>query len=148
MQRISFILIALLAISGCKTPGQIDDSGLNFDDTTKLACDLADAADIRITYKPAANRFDIGIGKYEDGISHPMFFSIEELESFFREQKHKNLIIIVFSKNTIPNPEIRSRVGTLTEFFFSAGYSRVIIEQAYGNGRGIMSDKTNPQHGR
>jgi len=135
----------MLALSGCKTPGTNDYSNLPFNDTTKLAHDFTEAADVLITYKPASGKFDIGIGEDNNGLHDIVSFSLKELEHYFSVQKHKSLVVVVFEKNKMPESEICSRSDDLTKFFFSAGYRRVVIEQAYGNGCGIWSDKTNPQ---
>lgn len=69
----------------------------------------------------------------------PVFFDFEQLREFFRFQRHKRLIVVIFHKRmwdeTIPD-----HVEKVRKFFHDAGYKRICIQQALGVGRGIYLD--------
>lgn len=135
---------------GCTTGGMRDYSKLSFKEITARAFELEARADFVIGFCPRDNRFDIGVGRVDDEGRHPERFAYAQLEHFFQSQKHRDLIVVIFNKNTCTNDEIQSRVVELNRFFFQVGFKRVVIQQGYGSGRGIWSDRTNsaPQASR
>ncbi|MEI7881463.1 MAG: hypothetical protein WCI95_11375 [bacterium] len=145
MRKLIIALAFVCLGSGCANTTIRDYSQLPFGKVTACAVDLAEKADIVINYLTQANKFDIGIGREDGGVYDYVLFDYNQLEHFFRSQKHKDLIVIVFSKNKWSEDEIQSKAKEMNLFFFRVGYNRVVIQQGYGAGRGIWSDKTNPQ---
>ena len=145
MVKLVTALAMLCVFSGCITSATRDYSDAPRDKITERAFDLVEKADFVIDYKTSHDKWDIGVGRVTNGLYYSELFDYGQLEHFFGSQKHKALIVVVFSKNTWSKEQIRSKVKEMNQFFFEVGFGRVVIQQGYGNGRGIWSDSTNPQ---
>jgi hypothetical protein len=119
--------------------------------STEDAFKTAAQADMVVTYQ-IDGKLDINIGIVESkdpkAVRKPIYFDLVQLESFFKHQKHMNLIVVILAKNTWEDKKISEVVEQLNSYFFQAGYSRVVIQQGLGGGRGTYSDKTNPRSDR
>lgn len=101
-------------------------------------------ADVVVTYTWREN-LDIGVevmSPRNDGSLAGMEHSPRELQHFFKSQKHKKLVVVILDKNTWDDDKIGRIVTEMTQYFFDAGYRRVVIQQGRGSGRGTYSDKT------
>jgi hypothetical protein len=131
-------LIALVLVSpvcGAET----DDAHLNsFATETARAFELERKADFVANYS-TDGKLDIGVGRTNkaQNIQHPIRFSLEELDGFFDEQRHKGLIVVVVEKNVWSDEELKKHVLKLRDYLVARGYKKVVIQQGLGGGRGI-----------
>ena len=111
-------------------------------------------ADMSLRYDPYNDKVDIDAGRLnktetEKILSrNPITFTLEELEYFFGRQKHKDLIAVMFRKNTLSLVELSQKIKKLNAYFFAKGYKRVVLLQGHGTGVGLYSDKVNPYKDR
>ena len=109
-------------------------------DETERSFKLETAADF-VAWYSTDGKLDIGVGRTDKQQFHyPIQFSLEELENFFDDQKHKDLIVVGIHKNTWSDQELQSHVIKLRDYMVARGYSRVVIQQGYAFGRGIHLD--------
>ena len=87
---------------------------------------------------------DINVGKLETsyGITsrNPQVFNPSELILFFDEQRHKNLIVVMFNKNTWTDAEEKTEIAKVNTYFRDRGYKRIVIQQFTSWGRPTLSD--------
>src|SRR4051794_9783034 len=74
-------------------------------------------------------KLDLGIGVVRDGISHPIWFTLEELAWFWKHQRHQQFIVVVLEKWNSTDQERTALAKRLTDYFFTAGFRRVLIRQ-------------------
>jgi|GEM_PF-4864753 len=119
---------------------------------TLRAFELEEKADLVANYS-TAGKLDIGIGRTDkaQSLHHPIYFPLEELEKFFNNQRHKNLIVVVVAKNVWTDEEFQKNVLKLRDYFVARGYKKIVIQQGLGAGRGIHLEHDAPpkaeQHG-
>jgi len=140
----SFKQIAIaVALICCTTAGHGDETPL-LNATSARAFEIEKEADYVVDYT-TDEQYDIGIGHVEDNVRHSHLFTQNELEYYFGQLKHKDLIVVVIRKNKWDKDTASKRVEQINSFLFKCGFSRVVIQQGYGFARGIWSDKTKPQ---
>ncbi|MEO5713237.1 MAG: hypothetical protein ABIT37_07085 [Luteolibacter sp.] len=112
-----------------------------FSEETERAFKQEAAADF-VAWYSTDGKLDIGVGRTdkEPQLHHPIRFPLGELEDFFDAQKHKDLIVVGIEKNTWSDEELKRHVEKLRIYFLARGYSRVVIQQGLGSGRGIHLD--------
>jgi len=122
------------------------DSAVRFSEETRRAFDLESKADF-VTRYSTDGKLDVGIGRTDkvQNLHHPIRFTLEELEGFFDDQKHKGLIVVIVAKHVWTDEELADHVTRLRDYFVDRGYQRIVIEQAYGSGRGIHLDHPEPK---
>jgi hypothetical protein len=131
-------LIALVLVSpvcGAET----DDAHLkSFAAETARAFELERKADFVADYS-TDGKLDIGVGRTDkaQNIHHPIRFSLEELDGFFDDQRHKDLIVVVVAKNVWSDEELKKHLLKLRDYFVARGYKKVAIQHGLGGGRGI-----------
>lgn len=81
--------------------------------------------------KEGKDSFDIGVANKS--------FTLEELERFFRFQKHKEFIVITYHKNA-PRGELKESLMQLKTYFQEAGYKRILLTHGASNGVIIHED--------
>ncbi len=118
-------------------PGQSEGT-FKFSPTTERAFKLEEEADF-VAWYSLDGKLDVGVGRTDkkENLYHSIKFSLEELEGFFDKQKHKNLIVVGIQKQNLTKEVLEMHITKLRDYFVARGYARVVIQQAYGNGRGI-----------
>jgi hypothetical protein len=134
------IAVVLLCFT---TSGHCDDTPM-LDATSERAFEIEKIADYVVGYT-TDEKYDIGIGRIEDNMRHSHLFTQYELEDYFGQLKHKDLIVVVIRKNKWDEDTARKHLKQINAFLFKCGFSRVVIQQGYGFARRILSDKTKPQ---
>lgn len=135
--KIIWLIALVLVVPVCRA--ETDDSDHNsFASATARAFEMEKQADFVADYA-TDGKLDIGIGRTdnEQGIHHSIRFSLEELEDFFDDQRHKNSIVVVVAKNLWTDEELQNHVLKLRDYFIARGYKKVIIQKGSGGGRGI-----------
>jgi hypothetical protein len=118
-------------------PEANNDSEAKHHATTKRAFEQVAAADFVVSYS-TDGKLNIGVGRTDrQGVHSPIAFSPEELERFFDNQRHKDLIVVVVAKNVWSDEEVKNHVLKLRDYFVARGYKKVVIQQGSGSGRGI-----------
>ncbi|WP_395747351.1 hypothetical protein [Prosthecobacter sp.] len=115
----------------------------------KAGGDAADAdafeqerlADFRAIYDHDG-KLDIMIGRVENGVRHPVTFSLDELESFWKEQGKGKFVCITLAKADLGEKEQKKLVTKLADYFFKCGLKRVRIHQAQGFGTAVLYDSS------
>jgi len=137
------LLVGPLVVEAADPIPGVPDGGapVQFSEETKRAFNLEAAADFSAWYS-TDGKLDVGIGRRDkaQNINYPIRFTLEELEGFFDDQKHKGLIVVTVAKNVWTDEELGDHVTRLRDFFIDRGYQRIVIEQAYASGRGIHLD--------
>lgn len=101
-------------------------------------------ADFNVTFDHD-DKLDIGIGTVQGATIKPIRFTLPELAWFWKKQKHKEMIVVVLAKWDPTDDERKELAKRLTEYFFRAGFRRVLIRQASGGfGYHLVSDSLNP----
>jgi hypothetical protein len=110
---------------------------------TQRAFDTEKKADITVEYT-ADLKMDINVGpltKHGDIVSRsPRLFEPDELISFFDDQKRKQLVVVMFHKNTWSDDKEKMQIARVNEYFRDRGYQRIVIQQFRGWGRPTLSD--------
>ena len=145
----SLAIIALLSCTEAQdhlVPPIKPTKELEFSNETKRAFDLESKADL-VAWYSTDGKLDIGIGRTDktQNLHHPISFTLDELEHFFDRQKHKDLIVVTVAKNVWTDEELTGHVNRLRDYFIARGYKRIVIEQAYGSGRGIHLEYPAPK---
>lgn len=150
------LLVALLAVicsasvAGCKQARTVAATE-KYDVDPRWSEE--EKADFQIRYSIDRERLDIGIGEIHEkdkypptGVIHSITFTFEELEGFWKEQRHKQFIVVVLDKWAGSDEDRDEAAKRLTEYFFEAGFRRVLIRQGVGNfAYWVISDSTNPK---
>jgi hypothetical protein len=140
----AFAAVAAVSIGEESNAGS-PEKEFHFDDKTTKALALERSADLVVQYT-GDGKLDIGIGKVTtaDGqVSRtPKCFPADELVDFFDQQRHKNLLVLIFHKSSRSDDEIKSEVTRLNDYFKDRGYKRIVIQQHYASSRGTHSDIT------
>ena len=131
-------LITLSFVSSVCLAETDDEHRRRFAAETAHAFELERSADFVANYS-TGGKLDIGIGRTDKAkkIQSSISFSLEELETFFDVQRHKDLIVVVVAKNTWSDKELQNHVAKLRDYFVARGYKKVAIQQGLGAGRGI-----------
>jgi hypothetical protein len=131
-------LIALVLVSHVCCAETYDSHHNSFAKETARAFELEEKADFVADYS-TDGKLDIGVGRTDkaQGIHHSIRFSLEELEGFFDDQRHKDMIVVVVAKNVWTDEELQNHVLKLRDYFVARGYKKVVIQQGLGGGRGI-----------
>jgi len=112
---------------------------VEFAEETKRAFKLESEADFVAWYSTD------GKTDKKRNLHHPIRFTQDELEGFFGGQKHKGLIVVTVAKNVWTDDELNEHLKRLRDYFVARGYKRVVVEQAYGFGRGFHLEYPNPK---
>lgn len=110
--------------------------------TTKKAFKLAKNADIVIDYN-SAGELDLRIRDGSKGRNY-VDFKLADLVDYFDEQRHKDLIVIVFDKSMRSREQAYKEAGVLKDYFIARGYKRICVQQGYSTCRGIYLDHREP----
>jgi len=140
--NISFTALLMMATATIAA----DTNILSHDVTSERAFKIEQQADHVISFT-ADGKFDIGLGKVDNNTRTPIYLDFQQIERYFTLQKNKELIVIVCDKNMWGDHTLKQHINSLNDFFFKCGFKRVVIQQGYAFGRGIWSDKLNPNHG-
>lgn len=86
--------------------------------------------------------FDLGLGKIVNGARHRMELKFEEIESFLKNERHKNLIVVDLDKSVMWNQWdfVSQRVEEVLQQMTALGYKRVVILGAHGSGVYYLAD--------
>ena len=84
----------------------------------------------------------VGIGAENDEAIDLVTHPLSKLSHYFKTQKHKGLVVVMFHKNAPSKKTRKEAVAELNKFFFSRGYQRVILTGAHSIGTYVYSDKT------
>ena len=119
------------------------DKPLSFAEETARAFKQVEEADF-VAWYSMGGKLDIGVGRTDKdrNLHHPITFTLEELEDFFGDQKHKDLIVVGIMKHVWTDDELKKHVEKLRDFFVERGYAKIVIQQAHGSGRGIHLEHT------
>lgn len=122
------------------------DGMAQFSDVTQRAFRLESEADF-VAWYSTDGKLDIGVGRTdkEQNLHHPIRFTLDEVEGFFDDQRHKGLIIVTVAKHVWTDQELAKHIIRLRDYFVARGYKRIVIEQAYGSGRGIHLEYPEPK---
>ena len=145
----SFALVVLFSCveAGEKMPGLPSGGApVQFSDETKRAFDLESKADF-VAWYSTDGKLDVGIGRTDkaQNLHHPIRFTLDELEGFFDDQKHKGLIVVTIAKHVWTDDQLADHITRLRDYFIARGYQRIVIEQAYASGRGIHLEHPEPK---
>ncbi len=136
------LLLSISLVSGEVAdgiPGVPKSAGpVQFSEETKRAFRLESESDFTAWYS-TDGKLDIGVGRIDkaQNLQHPIRFTLDELEGFFDDQKHKGLIVVTVAKHVWTDEELSERITRLRDYFIARGYKRIVIEQAHASGRGI-----------
>jgi hypothetical protein len=85
---------------------------------------------------------DIGIGRMSAGIRSPLLFKREELEDFLKQEKHKDLLVVLFEKPIMwTGPKaVDETLAKFKHFTEQLGYKRVLILGANAFGTFVVDD--------
>jgi hypothetical protein len=142
---ITLILVSLIlhtnAIGDDLVAPSEDSDQSRFSAETERAFKQEAAADF-VAWYSTEGKLDIGVGRTDkkENLHHPISFTLDELEGFFKDQKHKDLIVVGIEKHVWTDEVLKQHVAKLRDYFVARGYARVVIQQAYGGGRGIHLD--------
>ena len=101
---------------------------------------LEKQADIVVDYS-ADRRIDIGIGEVDRrGIRNIVDHDPSDLISFFDQQRHKDLVVVVFAKRLRSHEDLSGEIAHVKRYFEDRGYRRISIQQAGAQGRGEHLD--------
>ena len=113
---------------------------------TDRAFDLEKKADVTVEYT-MSKKMDIKVGRLESshGITarHPTLFDPSELIWFFEGLNRKDLIVVMFHKNTWSDDEEKREISKINSYFRDRGYKRIVIQQFRSWGRPTLSDIRN-----
>ena len=142
---IAIALSCATAADDFVNPAKVTEN-VDFSEETKRAFRLESEADF-VAWYSTDGKLDIGVGRTDKkrNLHHPIRFTLEELEGFFDGQKHKGLIVVTVAKNVWTDDELSEHLTRLRDYFVARGYKRVVIEQAYGFGRGIHLEHPKPK---
>ena len=109
--------------------------------TCDLLFEIEKKADRTIWYDKEEN-FDLGLGEVIDGARHSMDLKFDQIKSFLKKEKHKDLIVVWFDKTVMWNekPFIEERAKKVTGLLQEAGYKRVVILGAHAFGAHYVAD--------
>ncbi len=122
------------------TPHAKGDDAEKWDKVTEKMCKLEATADLVVCYDPHNKEIDLGIGRSDGHTREVVPFSLDALYKFFDDQRHKNLIVIIFEKHMLDDAELQVEVNRIRDYFVSRGYKRISIQQGLGGGRGEHLD--------
>ena len=145
MKVIATGCFSLLALSVAVFGDEIEDSKSPWNKTINDAFRQCREADFVIDYLTHLDKYNLGIGRIENDAIKSVLLDLEQIEPFFKRQKHKDLIVIVFGKNTWDAERRNKKILEINRSFFRVGFKRVVVQQASGGiGRQIWSDQDNP----
>jgi hypothetical protein len=139
------VLCPALADEDFVTPSG-SDTHVRFSEETRRAFDLESKADF-VAWYSTDGKLDVGIGRTDkvQNLHHPLKFTLEELEGFFDDLKHKGLIVVTVAKHVWTDEELAGHVTKLRDYFIERGYQRIVIEQAFAFGRGVHLEHPEPK---
>ncbi|MFT5497267.1 MAG: hypothetical protein ACI9TH_002673 [Kiritimatiellia bacterium] len=108
------------------------------------AFDLEQQANNVASYDCFNGKLDVEIGAIRNTIRQAKEFSFEELEYYYKQQNHKELMVVVVGKHNFPEKFLQLHLKYINDYFFKCGFRRVVIQQAYSSARGTHSDLINP----
>ena len=105
----------------------------------------ADDADVRVSVDQD-DKLDIGVDQADSktGRRHSVSFSRDDLEDFFKRQRHKTFIVVMYHKNA-PKEDLDTSLTRLKAYFAKAGYKRVLLTHAHSSGV-IVHEDFRPRH--
>lgn len=131
---VALVFASLLANAPPKDPWQSGEVVDVFDaERMRLFFDDEATADfsVSIVVKNGKDELDIGISNHS--------FTLDELERFFKFQRHKDFIVVTYHKNA-PVGELRDSIPQLKKYFQNAGYKRILLTHGTSSGRIIHED--------
>jgi len=102
---------------------------------------LEQSADLRASFAPLKERFDIGVGVVAKDVYSPQGFTFAELEHFWQTQATGRFVCLTLDKNDLGKEQRDKLVSRLAEYLFKCGVRRVRIHQAEGSGVGVLFDQ-------
>ncbi len=102
---------------------------------------LEQAADLRASFSPFNERFDIGVGMIAKDVYSPQGFTFAELEHFWRTQAAGRFVCVTLDKNDLGEEQRNKLIRRLAEYLFKCGVRRVRIHQGDGLGVGVLFDE-------
>ena len=109
------------------------------DPESKRAFALEKAADLVIEFG-GDGKLDIGVGTTSSSGRNPQLFNFGELVGFFDEQRHKDLLVVNFTKAASIRGSLESDITMVNCYFRDRGYRRVVICQFRSSSYPIHSD--------
>lgn len=148
------LLLSVLALASCGTPQAINRNNIDFVLTnppkpsplakartalfpteTERAFAQERQADLVVFYRRSGEmRIESVSGKPVEDDSRTDF------PAFLDRPRKKSLVVVIIEKQTWSDEELARHLAFLNHHFLSHGYRRVIIQQARGWGRPILSD--------
>ncbi len=116
-------------------PRDLSDPG------AERAFSLDKAADLRASFRPSNERFDIGVGGVAKDVYSPQGFTFAELEHFWRTQAADRFVCVTLDKNNLGEEQRNKLVGRLADYLFKCGVRRVRIRQSEGLGVCVLFDQ-------
>lgn len=98
-------------------------------------------ADLRASFRPGTEQFDIGIGEIRKGVRHVRPFSFDELKHYWQMQAAGRFVLVTLDKNTLSDEDRTKLIKRLSDYLFKCGVRRVRIHQGYGSGVGVLFDR-------
>lgn len=102
---------------------------------------LEQAADLRASFSPSNERFDIGVGVVAKDVYSPQGFTFAELEHFWRTQAAGRFVCVTLDKNDLSKERRDKLVSRLAGYLFKCGVRRVRIHESDGSGVGVLFDQ-------
>jgi len=139
-------LLAILLLSSGLSAGELKLGFYSvFSEDDRAAADAISEIEAKADRTIRCDRernFDLGLGKTVNGGRSPMALKFDEIESFLKDEPHKNLIVVRFDKSVMWNEWdfVSKRTEEVFQQMTAVGYKRVVILGAHGSGVHYLAD--------
>lgn len=137
--RYAIILLSMLLQIGARSiePGfySIVDDRAKADEVFQVSA----KADRELTFGSDL-RCDLGLGTVREGVRTPIFLSRDEVESFLRGEKHKEILVVWCDKTIMWSDKKETLIAEVRKFVTRLGYQRILLLGAHASGVHVIAD--------